>query len=184
MAATEVTLTTFCGLLVPYALEADVTASTAGQAGPLAGVPLPAEDAAGRSPALVLSASGAQTATTSLSIITQDAGNVGQATYRVLPTVSGVARATASGADVPNVLTGFSGIGWSSANRQTHPHAVTLPDDTQVVVYAERAAVIDTWTIKARVWSPTTETRRADGAQTAKETPLTPSIVRTCEPSL
>lgn len=156
--STEVTLTTMCGLLVPYDLEADTSASTVGQAGPLAGVPLPAEDSAGRGTALTLVASGEQTATTTLAVTTQDAGNVDDATYRVLPTVSGVARATASGADVPNVLTGFSGIGWAGSTRQTHPHAVTPPDDAQVVVYADRATALDPWDIKTRVWSPSMET--------------------------
>lgn len=161
MSATTITPSVLCGVLVPYALEADLDASTVGQASPVAGVPLPAEDSAGRSPGLALSASGAQTAGTVLSVATQDAGNVGSATYRVKRTVAGVADASWRGADLPNVLVGFNGIGWASANRQTHPHAVTLPDDTQVVVYAERNSVIDTWDIKTRVWSPTSETYAA-----------------------
>ena len=144
--------------MVPEALEADLDASTIGQASPIAGVPVPAEDSAGRTPGLTLAATGEQTATTTLSIATQDAGNVGQATYRVKRTVSGVADAGWRGADLPNVLTGFEGVGWSSSARQTHPHAVTLPDDTQVVVYAERPTVLDSFSIKVRVWSPTTET--------------------------
>lgn len=158
MSSVDVTPSVYCALMVPEALEADLDASTVGQAGPIAGVPEPAEDSAGRTPGLTLSASGAQTSTTTLSIATQDAGNVGEATYRVKRTVSGVADAAWRGADLPNVLTGFSGVGWASSNRQSLPHAVTLPDDTQVVVYAERASAIDPYDIKVQTWSPTTET--------------------------
>lgn len=158
MSSVDITPSVYCALMVPEALEADLDASTVGQAGPIAGVPEPAEDSAGRTPGLTLSASGAQTSTTTLSIATQDAGNVGEATYRVKRTVSGVADAAWRGADLPNVLTGFSGVGWASSDRQTHPHAVTLPDDTQVVCYAERPTALDPFSVKVQVWSPTTET--------------------------
>lgn len=158
MSSLDITPSVFCALMVPEALEADIDASTVGQAGPIAGVPEPAEDSAGRTPGLTLSASGEQTSTTTLSIATQDAGNVGEASYRVKRTVSGVADAAWRGADLPNVLTGFSGVGWASSDRQTHPHAVTLPDDTQIVCYAERPTALDPFSVKVQVWSPTTET--------------------------
>lgn len=161
MSSTDITPSVLCALLVPEALEADLDASTLGQAGPIAGVPVPAEDSAGRTPGLTLSASGAQTATTTLAIATHHAGNVGQATYRVKRTVSGVDDASWRGADAPNVLTGFSGVGWSSSNRQSLPHAVTLADDTQVIVYAERTSAITPYDIKVQVWSPSTETYAA-----------------------
>jgi hypothetical protein len=77
------------GLAACYPLEADLTKSTLGQASPVAGRPEPQEDAQGRRPALVLSATGAQTATTTLDVVTQTPGNVGQAGYRWRRTVSG-----------------------------------------------------------------------------------------------
>lgn len=144
------------GLAACYPLEADLTKSTLGQAGPVAGRPEPQEDAQGRRPALVLSATGAQTATTTLDVVTQTPGNVGQAGYRWRRDVSGSTDTYWRGNNLPNVLQGAAFPGWAAASNQAVPHAVTLPDDSQVVVYRQTNGV--TRDIKAIVWDPATET--------------------------
>ena len=151
-----ITPSVLSGLAACYALEADLTASTLGQYGPVAGRPEPQEDAQGRRPALVLSATGEQTATTTLDLVTQTPGNVGQAGFRWRRTVSGVTDTYWRGNNLPNVLHGAAFPGWAAASNQATPHAVTLTDDTQVIVYRQTNGV--TRDIKSTVWDPATET--------------------------
>jgi hypothetical protein len=155
MAITTITPAILSGLAVAYALEADLTASTLGQYGPKAGRAEPAEDAVGRRPALAISATGEQTSTTTVSVVTQASGRIGKAGYRWRRTVSGVADTYWRGADIPNILVGAAFPGWSAVVNQAEPHALTLPDDTQVVVYRQTNGV--TRDVKAIVWSPATD---------------------------
>lgn len=166
MSTTIISPSVFAGLVVPYDLESDIDASTAGQSGPIAGSAIPSEDAAGRTPGLQLGTSGAQTATTTLHVATQRAGNIDRATYRARRTVSGATDARWRGANLPNMISGFSGFGWDSGVIQAYPDAETLSDDSQVVVYTQRPNAPDEWSIRAQVWSPTTETYSAVSMQT------------------
>ena len=144
------------GFGVPYALEADTSASTLGQAGPVAGAPVVVADTLGRRPALSLSASGAQTSTTSLEVATQGAGHVGTGTFRVRRTISGVVDGAWIGANLPNVLMGFNPLGWGGLTVQAEPHALTLPDDTQIVVRRQTNGIYRE--VVAQVYSPSTDT--------------------------
>ena len=144
------------GFGVPYALEADTSASTLGQAGPVAGAPVVVADTLGRRPALSLSASGAQTSTTSLEVATQGAGHVGTGTFRVRRTIGGVVDGAWIGANLPNVLMGFSALGWGGLTVQAEPHALTLPDDTQIVVRRQANGIYRE--VVAQVYSPSTDT--------------------------
>ena len=153
---TTATPSVLSGIGVPYALEADLTASTLGQAGPVAGRPELTEDAQGRRPALALSASGAQSSTDTLNIVTQRAGSVGVGGYRRRKTVSGVADTYWMGAHLPNLMVGQAFPGWAAIANQAVPHAVTLPDDTQVIVYRQTSGLA--FNIAADIWDPATET--------------------------
>lgn len=144
------------GIAVPFAMEADLSASTLGQADPVAGYPEPSEDAQGRRPALTLSATGAQTSTTTISVTTQQPGNVGSATLRWRHTIGGVADTDWRGADQPSVLIGAAFPGWSAVSNQAAVHAITIADDAQIVVYEQINGV--TVDIKCIVWDPSTET--------------------------
>lgn len=148
------TPSTLSGIAACYEMEADLTASTLGQYGPMAGRPEPQEDAQGRRPALVLSATGEQTATTTLDVVTQQAGNVGAAGFRWRRIVSGVTDDYWRGGNLPNELQGAAFPGWAAVTNQGSPHAVTLPDDSQVVVYWQTSGVDRD--IRATVWSPST----------------------------
>jgi len=143
------------GFGVPYALEADTTASTLGQYGPIASDATVVEDALGRRPALTLKTTGEQTATTSLEIATQGAGHVGTGTFRVRRTISGTLEDTWIGANIPNMLTGFAGVGWGSLSNQAVPHVVTLPNDKQILVYRQTDTPF--FNIAARTYSPSTD---------------------------
>lgn len=155
MAAVSTTPSYLSGVAVPYALEADLSASTLGQADPIAGYPEPSEDAEGRRPALTLSATGPQTSTTTIHVATQQPGNVGSASLRWRHTVSGVTDADWRGADQPNVLVGAAFPGWGSLVDQGEMHALTMPDDTQVVVYWQANGIKRD--IKAVVYDPDTD---------------------------
>lgn len=154
--AIEVYAPTFLsGMGVPYALEADLDASTLGQANPKAGRADVVEDALGRRPALALKASGEQPLTTTLNVATQRAGHVGRSTFRVRRTVSGVTETNWIGADLPNILIGATFPGWAALANQGAPHAITLDDDSQVSVYWQTNGVVRD--IKAQVFNPTTD---------------------------
>lgn len=146
-----VTPTVLSGLAVPEALESDLDASTAGQYGPLAGYPEPVEDALGRRPALTLTTTGEQTAGRTVHIQVQTPGAVGQAGFIARRTVSGTLDGYWRGANLPAHLTGGAFQGWSSISNQYRPHAVTLPDDGQVVVFEQTNGTDRD--IKAQVWS-------------------------------
>ena len=144
------------GMGVPYALEADLDASTLGQANPKAGRADVVEDALGRRPALSLKASGEQPTTTTLNVATQRAGHVGRSTFRVRRTVSGVTETNWLGSDLPNILIGAAFPGWSAVVNQGAPHAITLDDDSQVSVYWQTNGLERD--IKAQVYNPSTDT--------------------------
>ena len=139
------------GVGVPYALEADLDASTAGQYGPKAGRPELTEDSQGRRTGLALGASGAQAATTTILVQTHRPGNVGNAGYIARRMVAAVTDTYWRGADLPNLLVGAAFPGWSALANQRNAHALTLDDDTQVIV-CEQVNGVDR-DIKCYVWS-------------------------------
>ena len=144
------------GMGVPYALEADLDASTLGQANPKAGRADVVEDALGRRPALALKASGEQPTTTTLNVATQRAGHVGRSTFRVRRTVSGVTETKWFGYDMPVPSVSATFPGWTAAANQAEAHAVTLPNDSIVIVYRQTNGV--TRDVKAIVYDPSTDT--------------------------
>lgn len=139
------------GVGVPYALEADLDASTAGQYGPKAGRPELTEDSQGRRTGLALGASGAQAATTTILVQTHRPGNVGNAGYVARRMVSGVTDTYWRGADLPNLLVGAAFPGWAAVANQRNAHALTLEDDTQVIVCEQVNGVVRD--VKCYVWS-------------------------------
>lgn len=153
--AVTLTPTVLSGLACPYALEADLDASTLGQAGPRAGR-VEVTQTTGR-PALELMASGAQTATTKLSLAVQRPGNLPGASFRFLRTVSGVADSYWFGGNAYNLLTGFHPVSWDGIVNQENPHSCVLPDDTEVVV-CQTDFGLGTLSVNARTYDPDTDT--------------------------
>lgn len=152
-----ITPSTLSGIGVFLPVEADLTASTLGQEGPRAGYPEVVEDVLSRRSALALTASGAQASTTTYEIAIQRAGHVGGATVRARRTVSGTVDDGWLGADENNVLIGAAFPGWSAGVTDVaEPHAITLPEDEQVIVY--RQTEVGARSVQSRVWDPDTET--------------------------
>lgn len=141
------------GISNPYDLQADITNSTIGQADPVAGKPDP-----DRPTAATLAATGPQTAGVTVYAEALLAGPVGVAGAIWRTASGGVTDTYWRGADVPNVLLGFEEVSWTSATIQRDPHAVCLPDGSDVVVYATRAAGGDPWGLAVRILDPDAET--------------------------
>lgn len=153
---TAITPATFSGFLLPWWLEADPTASTLGQAGPLAGLVEPVANADGSKSALKLTATGPQDPTVTLNLTCNQGGAIGGAQYTWYRTVSGVDDAYERGADGNGLLVGFDAFGWASAATQRNPVGITLADGTQVVV--AEGIPVSAVQVVAHIWDPDTAT--------------------------
>lgn len=152
----ESTPTTFNAFGLPLALEA-YDQSTAGQAGPRAGIPTPETNDLGEKPLLVLGAQGEQTSTTTIMVETTRGGNIGYASGIWTQEVSGSSVEDYRGADLPVVMQGFSPVTWAVSGSQMYPHTINLPDGSQLMAVAYRPAVT-TWSIRVYPYDPTTDT--------------------------
>lgn len=137
---------------VPFALE--VGTSTLGQGGARAYPPVPEEDDEGRVPTLTLGTSGEQDAGVIVEVVTRRGGNVGD--------VAGSWRYSTDsatefrGLDLPTSQQGVDLTLWTGSGIEGQFSAVTLPDQRVVCLYAYRGSAPVPWTVRCRVWSPTT----------------------------
>ena len=150
------TPSTFCAFGVPLSMEADVDSSTAGQAGPRAGVPTPS-NANGVRPLLSLGATGAQDQDTTITVKTARGGNVGNAAAIWTQQITGPSVEDYRGYDAQNLTVGFVGVTWSENGSQVNPHEIELSDGTTLVAYQQRVGVGD-WNIRVRAYDPDTDT--------------------------
>ena len=154
------TVNNLSALVVPYALNADITNSTLGQAGPRAGEPV-----ASTASAMSLTATGEQTAGATVYVEAQTSGAVGQAGALFRTASGGVTDTYWRGQNVPNVLTGFEGVGWTSLTVNTSPHVLGLASSDEVVVFSARTAPGAVYTLKALLYD-----RAADAYSTVSVT--------------
>jgi len=158
MAALEITPAERVGFLIPEAtLEVWKDETTAGEAGPKAGVVEAQMDGNGVPPRLVLGAVGTQTADTTLEVLTQQGGNLGTAgaVWRELDDDD------YRGRELPNVNTGWAPTIWTGTNVHRAPHPVVTAAGVEVVLCASRIGVATTWSIWAHIHDPVADTYSA-----------------------
>lgn len=159
----ETTPSTFEVYGVPFVLE-DGT-STLGQGGARAYPAVPEEDDEGRVPTLTLGTQGEQDAGVIVEVVTRQGGNVGQA--RGSWRYSTDAATEYRGQDLPTSQQGVDLSRWVGSGIEGQFSAVTLADQRVVCLYAYRGSAPVPWTVRCRVWSPTTGTWGASvGVQT------------------
>lgn len=103
--------------------------------GNLPGVPEPAQDTE-----MVLQASGSQSRNQELRIQTQTGGFADRLGASFVWKYNGDPATGWRGWDAPTLLTGWEPVEWSDADEWRYPHAVTLTDDTVVMVLQKGAA--------------------------------------------
>lgn len=149
----ESTPAVFSVIGVPLPLQADLDASTLGQAGPRSLAPVKAEDAGGRVPTLTLGSIGEQTAGTILQVKTLRGGNV--------PARAGCGWKRTTDDDyrglvAPVCMRGFRADNWDATAQVRCIHPVTLANGTQIQAQAYRTAAGATWSVRCREYLPST----------------------------
>ena len=150
----EATPSTFCVLGVPLALQADLDASTLGQAGPRSLGAIGEEDAGGRVPKLAIGASGEQTAGKIIDLQTLRGGAVpGRAGGAWKNTTDDDYR----GLVAPVTLRGFHPQDWDATGQYRCCAPITLSSGVQLVFYAQRAGAGLTWNVRCYTFDPVTD---------------------------
>lgn len=150
----ELTASTFCLLGVPLALQADLDASTLGQAGPRSLGAIGEEDGGGRAPRLTIGSSGEQTAGKVIDLRTLRGGPVpGRAGGAWKGTDDDDYRGLVS----PVCLRGFHPQDWDVTGQYRCCAPITLSNGKQLVFYAQRIGGGITWTVRCYTFDPVTD---------------------------